>query len=101
MLTWKPSDKTWLPAPTDLRATRVEKSVELSWKPTTDAVGWQIERRTLDRTGWSAWKKAAEVNSPLNNWRDPAPAGIACAYRLRALGVNKVTSDWSKTCYAR
>ena len=101
VLTWKPSDKTWLPAPTDLRATRVEKSVELSWKPTTDATGWQIERRTLEPTGWSAWKPAGVVKTSLNTWHDPAPSLSTCAYRLRAQSADGAISDWSVTRYIR
>ena len=38
-VTWKPGDKTWLSAPTDFSATRVEKAVELSWQAATNAVG--------------------------------------------------------------
>ena len=101
VLTWKPNDKLWLAAPTDLSATRLEKTVELSWKSATNSIGWQIERRTLEPTGWSAWKKAGATKTSVSNWRDPAPPGSACAYRLRALGVEQSASDWSKTRYLR
>ena len=100
VLTWKPSDKTWLPAPTDLRATRVEKAVELSWKSGTTGSDWLIERRTLEPTGWSAWKKAGTLKTPAANWRDTTPTS-GCAYRLRALGPQGAVSDWSKTSYVR
>ena len=101
VLTWKPSDKTWIPAPTDLSATRLEKAVEVSWKSATDATGWQIERRTLESTGWSAWKKAGATIVPLTVWRDSESPTSACAYRLRALGADGAASDWSKTSYVR
>lgn len=101
VLTWKPSDKTWLPAPTDLRATRVEQAIELSWKSGAAGNDWLIERRTLEPTGWSAWKKAGGVNTSLKSWRDPAPPLSICAYRLRAVGSDGTASDWSKSSYVR
>ncbi len=101
VLTWKPSDNIWLPAPTDLTATRVENAVEVSWKSATNAVGWQIERRMLEPTGWSAWRQAGALKTSLTTWRDPAPPDNACAYRLRALGADQSASDWSKTSYLR
>lgn len=101
VVTWNPGDTTWLPAPADLRAKRVESSVALSWKPTTNTVNWQIERRTLESTGWSEWKKVAEVTTSQYTWRDPASPSSNCAYRLRALGDANVTSDWSVTRYVR
>ena len=85
----------------DYSATIVENAVELSWKSATNAVGWQIERRTLEPTGWSPWKKAATAKSPLATWRDSASPTSACAYRLRALGTGGAASDWSKTSYVR
>ena len=101
VLTWKPSDKTWLPAPTDVSTTQVQNAVELSWKSATNAVDWQIERRTLEPTGWGAWQKTGAAKTSPNAWRDPAPPGSTCAYRLRALGANGAFSDWSKACYVR
>ncbi len=101
VLTWKPSDKIWIPAPTHLSATRLDKAVELSWKSATNAAVWQIERRTLQPTGWSVWKKAGGVKMSLTTWRDSAPPASACAYRLRALGPDGAASDWSGTRHVR
>ncbi len=101
VLTWKPADKIWLPPPADVQAKRVEKVVELSWKAATGTTGWNIERRTLELTGWSAWSKVGTAEAPNTAWRDSPVSARAAAYRVRALGLKGATSDWSKSSYVR
>lgn len=101
VLTWRPDDKIWLLPPAEVQAKRVEKTVELSWKASTGTTGWSIERRTLDPTGWSAWKNLASGEASTSTWRDSSPSARAAAYRVRALELNTSVSDWSKTIYVR
>ena len=97
----KPSDELWLPPPADFQAKRVERAVELSWKSVDGTIRWSIERRTLEPTGWSDWRTMDTGKAPITAWRDDSPPARAVAYRVRALGLNRSLSDWSKTIYVR
>jgi hypothetical protein len=100
VLTWRPADVGWVPAPERFRAVPGPEATLLEWTAPPTVTGWKIQRRTLAAAGWSTWQDLTNGTGAAKSWRDLSAPKAGAGYRLR-VAVGGAESDWSKTAYVR
>ena len=90
-------------APESVTATAYEAHIELDWLPSSDpdVASYQVFRSTDNGQNYSLLKTVGAATTRLIDWTADEGQALTRHYRLKAIGNNGATSDFSATVSAQ